>query len=124
MKKPLNSSSYRKDYYRYGGGLIIALTLTYLAYFATTEAWFSRVNLAIFLLCLAFVQLVVQLIFFLHLGAENKPRWTLWSVLYTFLMMLIIVLASIWIMHNMNYNMHVSPEQMTEFMLEQNKKGF
>lgn len=116
---------YRKEFYRYAGGLMVAFGLTYAIYMAATEQWFERVALAGFLLTAASLQLIVQLVVFLHVGRkENGPRWTLLSIIYTVLMLAIIVGGSLWIMANMNYNMHMSPEQMQEFMLEQNKKGF
>lgn len=120
----INETTYRAHIRRYVYGLIAAVSLVYLAYFAVVGEWFVGASLAAWLLILAGVQFVVQLVVFLHVGQESKPRWTMWSIIYTMLMLLIIVVASLWIMANMNYNMHMSPEQMQEFMLEQNKKGF
>ena len=120
----MSESEYTQIYRRYllgfGGGLALVFT----AYFAVTNAWLAGMALAGALLLIALVQFVVQMVVFLHVLDEKKPRWTLWSIGYTVVMLLIIVLASLWIMANMNYNMHMTPEQMQEFMLEQNKKGF
>lgn len=124
MSKLNKQSSYRRDYYRYGAGFIAALIITYAAYFSVTTEAFARTQLAVILLILAAVQLIVQLVVFLHVGFKRNDRWTLGSIIYMFIMVLIIVVASLWVMQNMNYNMHMTPEQMTEFMLEQNKKGF
>ncbi len=118
-----NDQEYKQAMYRYASGFIAALALVYLVYFATTEQWFGRVGLAIFIMGLAVVQLVIQLVVFLHIG-QKGARLTMWSMIYGFIMTLIIVGGSIWIMANMNYNMHMSPEQMHEYMVEQNKKGF
>ena len=115
---------FRRQYYRYASGFLGALTLTYLMYFTATNGWLDGLWLAAFLLFLALVQIVLQLFVFLHIGREDGPRWTLISISYMSFMVLIIVVASLWIMANMNYNMHMSPEQMEQFMLEQNKKGF
>ena len=123
MKPEHPEQDYKQAMYRYACGFIAALALTYLIYFAATEQWFGRAGLAALILGLAAVQLVIQLVVFLHLGEKNM-RLTRLTVIYGFIMMLIIVVASLWIMANMNYNMHMSPEQMNEFMLEQNKKGF
>lgn len=117
-------ATFDSEYKRYVYGLIAALLLTYAAYFAVTNEWLSGYALAGWLLGLAAVQFILQLVVFLHVGQESKPRWTMWSIIYTMMMMLIIVVASLWIMANMNYNMMMSPDQMQEFMLEQNKKGF
>lgn len=115
--------TYRQSIYRYTSGFIAALSLVVLAYVATTGAWFDRTGLAVFIIALAVIQLIIQLVVFLHIGREGG-KLTMWSVIYGFVMALIIIGGSIWIMANMNYNMHMSPEQMHEFMIEQNKKGF
>ena len=124
MTKRTESFDYRKKFIAYSWGFLSALVLIYLAYFAVVNGWFEGTTLAIWLLAIATVQFFVQMIVFLHIFDESKPRWTLWSIVYSFAMLLIIVVASLWIMHNMNYNMHMTPQQMEEFMLEQNKKGF
>ena len=115
---------YRLGLYRYAVGFGVALLIVYTMYFAVMGRWFESGGLAAFLLVLAAAQFGLQMVVFLHTLEESRPRWTLWSIIYSFVMMLIIVVASLWIMANMNYNMHMSPEQMNEFMLEQNKKGF
>lgn len=115
---------YRLGLYKYAIGFGVALLIVYVMYFAVMGQWLESTALAVLLLSLAAVQFGLQMIVFLHALEESRPRWTLWSIIYSFAMMLIIVVASLWIMHNMNYNMHMSPEQMREFMLEQNKKGF
>jgi cytochrome o ubiquinol oxidase operon protein cyoD len=123
MKQHDNPREYKRRYYRYASGFIAALAVMYGAYFATLNGWFGN-YLPHILLTFAAVQFVVQLVVFLHVGQESKPRFTLWSVVYGFIMMLIIVVASLWIMANMNYNMHLSPDRMNEYMLQQNKKGY
>ena len=120
----MKDTEYKKAFYRYCWGFIAALVLVYLAYFGVTKQWLEGTWLAAFLLVIAGVQFFLQMVVFLHVRQEAKPKWTLWSIIYTFAMVLIIVVASLWIMANMNYNMHMSPEQMQEFMIEQNKKGF
>ncbi len=120
----MSESAYKKALYRYCGGFIAALVLVYAMYFTTVNGWLSGAPLAALLLGLALVQFGVQMVVFLHVFDEAKPRWTLWSIIYSFVMLLIIVLASLWIMANLNYNMHMTPEQMEQYMLEQNKKGF
>lgn len=116
---------YKKGLYKYTAGLGVALLILYAMYFAVTGRWFESTALAAFLLVMAAAQFSLQMVAFLHVLDEKKgARWTLWSIIYSFIMMLIIVVASLWIMHNMNYNMHMTPQQMEDFMLEQNKKGF
>lgn len=70
------------------------------------------------LLVLAVIQLMVQLVFFLHLDKGSMRRWNIVVLLFAVLIVLIIVLGSIWIMYHLNYNM--SPQQMNKYLLQQN----
>lgn len=119
-----SDQAYQKEYRRYAFGLLGALVLTYSIYLLATMRALEGMLLAGIMLVIAVGQLLMQLVVFLHVRDEMKPRWTLWSIIYSVAMMLIVVIGSLWVMFNLNYNMHVSPEQMDEFMLEQNKKGF
>ena len=51
---------------------------------------------------LALVQAVVQLIFFLHIGQEAKPRWELLIFYFMLLVLFIVVAGSLWIMNDLN----------------------
>ena len=53
----------------------------------------------------AVLQLVVQVVFFLHLGREKKPRYNLLFLISTVGIILVVVVASIWIMNHLHYNM-------------------
>lgn len=75
-------------------------------------------------MALAAAQMVIQLVFFLHLGNESSPKWNLAAFAFMLLMLGILVIGSLWIMNNLNYNMMMSPQEMNQYMLEQNKKGF
>ena len=66
---------------------------------------------------LAITQLFVQLIFFLHLDRESKPRWNLLVLTFAVLIVMILVGGSLWIMYHLNYNM--SPQQMNNYLLKQ-----
>ena len=92
-------------------GFILSIMLTLAAYFPITlyvnshHKVLNPIFVTVLILILAFIQLIVQLLFFLHLGKETKPRWKL-VVFISFLgIILTIVLASMWIMQHLNYNM-------------------
>lgn len=117
--------AYERATMRYIVGALLAGATTMVVYFAAVNHWFASASeLALFALALAAVQLVIQLISFLHLNSEAKPRWQLHSFWFIFVMAAIIVVGSIWIMANLDYNMGMSPQQMEEYMMKQNKKGF
>ncbi|MCY4177592.1 MAG: cytochrome o ubiquinol oxidase subunit IV [Endozoicomonadaceae bacterium] len=88
-------------------GFILSIALTVLAFGAVTQQWFSPFAIMIFVTVMAVFQLLIQLVFFLHLGAESKPYWNLSAFLFAMLITVIIVAGSIWIMYHLNVNMQM-----------------
>lgn len=110
---------------RYVLGFILSLALSISAYELAVSGGISVFStLTIVLLLLATIQMVAQVLLFLHVSSEQKPRWQTYSYIFTWIMLLIIVIGSIWIMRNLDYNMHISPDHVEEYMFEQAKKGF
>jgi cytochrome o ubiquinol oxidase operon protein cyoD len=97
-------------------GFILSVVLTLFAYYLVVNAnYFSHEVITVIILALAFAQLVVQLLFFLHMGKESKPRWNLIIFLSFASVIFIMVAGSLWIMNHLNYNM--SPAQMGNFII-------
>lgn len=96
----------------YAIGFVLSMALTLTAYFTVVYKILNGGILIFAIIGLAFIQLVVQLIFFLHLADEKNPRWNLAVFLSTISIVLILVLGSLWIMGNLNYNMMPSDMEM------------
>ena len=113
----MSDPRYMKNYYSYIVGFGLSVITTFLAYyFVVNEVWPNEV-LVYVVLAIAVVQLVVQVVFFLHIGRGSK--WKLITFLFTVLIIAIVVVGSIWIMHNLNYNMmDMSPDEMKQYMHE------
>lgn len=120
----MNEQTFKKRVKNYLFGGAIALTLTATAFVVVGLHVVSTTTAILLILCLAIAQAVAQMYLFLHIGEEKKPRWRNFSMLFVLMMSVILVAGSIWVMISMNYNMGMSPEQMEQYMLEQNKKGF
>jgi cytochrome o ubiquinol oxidase operon protein cyoD len=97
-------------------GFISSITLTLVAYFLVVNQSLSRTKLIVTIITLALVQFTLQLIYFLHLGTERKPRWKFLVFSFMVSVVLILVIGSIWIMDNLNYHM------LTGHNLEQHMK--
>lgn len=109
--------------YLIGGGLALATTLTAFG-LVMANIIATSTALAVILLYLAAMQAVIQLVFFLHLGQESRRSFRLYGLVFTLLIMVVIVIGSVWIMYNLNYNMHMSPEAMDKYMIERSNEGF
>lgn len=83
-------------------GFISSIVLTLAAYFAVTHHLFTGRKLVWVIVALGFIQTLVQLFFFLHLGKEQRPRWGLLVFLFMLLVLLILILGSVWIMFNLD----------------------
>ena len=107
----MENSMYRsKAFKAYVTGFLLSLISTLIAWSVVNahvtsgHHRYSHLFINILVLSLAILQLVVQLIFFLHLGREKKPRWNLQALLAA-VGIIILVVGSIWIMNNLNYSM-------------------
>ena len=101
----------------YVSGYILSIILTVAAYLLVTHPSLSTNVIVGLISTLAIVQFLVQLIFFLHIGVETKPRWKLFVLIFMIGIVLIIVVGSIWIMNNLNYRM--SPDQIKTYLNNQ-----
>lgn len=98
-------------------GFVSSVALTLVAYYIVVDRAFGTGALTYTILGLAVLQLVVQLVFFLHIGQEQGARWKLVTLIFAALVVLIVVLGSLWIMHNLDYNMmNMSPDQQKIYM--------
>ena len=90
-------------------GYIIGFTLSVLltaASFALAATLFLKGYTLIFtLIGLAVVQAAAQLLFFLHIGQEAKPRWETFVFVCMASVLLIIALGSLWVMYDLNNRM-------------------
>lgn len=100
--------------YIVGFGLSLLLTLE--AYYLVTHHVLTSSRMVIAIGALALLQFIAQLIFFLHLGSETKPRWKLLVFWFMVTVVLIIVVGSIWIMNNLGYH---SPTEIQQYLHRQ-----
>ncbi len=98
----------------YIAGFIFSIILTIIPYIMVVRDLAEGDTLLFALMGYATIQFCVQLYFFLHLGAEPKPRWNLLSMIFILGTILIISIGTLWIMKNLNYNMMYTDPKTTE----------
>jgi cytochrome o ubiquinol oxidase operon protein cyoD len=62
-------------------------------------------------LALAVVQILVHIVYFLHLDTRSEGGWNLMAFIFTAVLVVIVLGASIWVMYNENANMMPMPMQ-------------
>lgn len=86
-------------------GFTLSLLLTIVPYLLVTKTLLSGNTLLFWLAIFAVTQVLVQLIFFMHIGSEQKPRLQALSFVAMITVVVIVVFGSLWIMNSMHYNM-------------------
>jgi cytochrome o ubiquinol oxidase subunit IV len=89
----------------YVAGFILSVVLTALAFGVVMHGTFGPGAAMAVLAVLAFVQVVVHLVFFLHLNTSPGQGWNLLSLAYTVLAAAFLIFGTIWVMHNVSMNM-------------------
>jgi len=68
---------------------------------------FSRGVLVTVIAITAVAQVLVQLVYFLHMNTSSDQRWNLIAFIYTILCIAVLLVGSVWIMNYLHYNMMI-----------------
>lgn len=86
----------------YAIGFVASLILTSASFSVVLFSSLEKSTIIPLIALLALVQAVFQMIFFLHLGKEDSPRWESLIFFLMLILLLIIALGTLWIMHDLN----------------------
>jgi cytochrome o ubiquinol oxidase subunit IV len=100
-------------------GFILSLVYTAIPYFLVVNKVVSGTALLATILGFAVFQMLVQLLFFLHLGRGPKPLYNVAFFASTVGIILVVVGGSIVIIHNLHYNMSPS-DQINKIVNDEN----
>lgn len=79
-------------------GFVLSLVLTAIPLFVVLNDWLEGTAATVVLMGAAVLQFVVQLVFFMHLREEKKPRYNLMVLILGLVILVTIVGGSMWIM--------------------------
>jgi cytochrome o ubiquinol oxidase operon protein cyoD len=65
----------------------------------------SPVATTIIILALAAVQMVVHMIYFLHMNSRVEAGWSMLALVFTLVLVVITLTGSLWVMFHLNTNM-------------------
>ena len=103
----------------YVTGFILAVILTAIPFWLVMGKVIDKSSTAGFvLLGLAAVQIVVHMVYFLHMNAKSEGGWNMLAMIFTAMIVVIMLSGSIWVMYHMNHNMMpgMSPDMMRHEM--------
>ena len=82
-----------------------SIILTGIPFWMVMDGGASKATILAVVLVCAVVQVLVHLVYFLHLDSKSEGGWNLIAIVFAALIILIVVVGSLWIMWNLNYNM-------------------
>ncbi|MET0258474.1 MAG: cytochrome o ubiquinol oxidase subunit IV [Methylobacterium sp.] len=90
----------------YVTGFVLSVILTAIPFWLVMGEVLSNVVwTTIIILALAVVQIVVHMVYFLHMNTKSEGGWTVLALIFTVTLVVITLTGSIWVMHHLNTNM-------------------
>lgn len=96
-------------------GFILSVILTAIPFWLVMgEVLDSKLFAAVLILLLAAVQVVVHMIYFLHMNTRAEGGWSMTALIFTLILVAIMLCGSFWVMYHLNTNMmpQMSPEMV------------
>ena len=92
-------------------GFLLSATLTALSFWLVMgDVMNGKLSTAWLIVGLAAVQMIVQIRYFLHVSARSDSGWTMVSLIFTLIIVVITLAGSFWVMHHLDENMMPSHE--------------
>ena len=90
----------------YATGFILAVILTAIPFWLVMGKVFDKSSTTGFILLgFAAVQIVVHMVYFLHMNTKSEGGWTMLALLFTIMVVVIMLAGSLWVMYHLNNNM-------------------
>lgn len=90
----------------YAIGFVLSVILTAIPFWLVMHQVFdnSRTT-AMVILGFAAVQVVVHMVYFLHMNTKAEGGWSMLALIFTVVLVVIMLAGSIWVMYHLNHNM-------------------
>ena len=90
----------------YMTGFVLAVILTAIPFWLVMGKVFDKPGTtALVILAFAVVQIVVHMVYFLHMNAKSEGGWNMLALIFTLVLVVITLAGSLWVMYHMNTNM-------------------
>jgi cytochrome o ubiquinol oxidase operon protein cyoD len=90
----------------YMTGFVLSVILTAIPFWLVMGDVFASKPLTVLLVMgIGAVQIVVHMVYFLHMSPRSEGGWTLMALIFTLIIVGIALAGSLWVMHHLNANM-------------------
>ncbi|MBZ9799014.1 cytochrome o ubiquinol oxidase subunit IV [Mesorhizobium sp. ES1-4] len=96
-------------------GFVLSVILTAIPFWLVmTGAIDDKQATAIVIMAFAVVQIVVHMVFFLHMNTTSEGGWSMLALIFTLILVVIVLTGSLWVMYHLNANMMPGLHDMRE----------
>lgn len=87
-------------------GFILAAILTAIPFWLVMgDVLGNSTVTALVVMAFAAVQIVVHMVYFLHMNSRSEGGWTMMALIFTIVIVVIALSGSLWVMYHLNSNM-------------------
>ena len=87
-------------------GFVLSVLLTAIPFWLVMHKVFARSDITAFvILGIGAVQIIVHMVYFLHMTPKAEGGWSMLALLFTGVLLVILLSGSIWVMYHLNTNM-------------------
>ena len=106
-----------KDYLT---GFVLSVILTAIPFWLVMAKVLPTTGITVLvILAFAMVQVVVHMVYFLHMDAKSENGWNLLALIFTAVLLVIVLIGTLWVMHNMNVNMMPAMDEAAQMQHSQ-----
>jgi cytochrome o ubiquinol oxidase operon protein cyoD len=98
----------------YVTGFILSVILTAIPFWLVMARPLEAGVTAALIVAFAVVQVIVHMVYFLHMSPKSDDGWTLTSLIFTVIVVVIMLAGSMWVMHHLNTNMMPTSHDMSQ----------
>ena len=107
-----HSAAHKSDNHAHGSfkgymtGFVLSAILTAIPFWLVMgDVLPSHLATALIIMAFAMVQMVVHMVFFLHMHPKSEGGWTMMALAFTLILVVITMTGSMWVMYHLNSNM-------------------
>ena len=86
-------------------GFGASVVLTAIPFLLVMNGALDKQATALIIMAFAAAQVVVHMIFFLHMNTKAEGGWSMMALMFTVIMVVIALSGSLWVMHHLTTNM-------------------
>ena len=90
----------------YVTGFVLSVILTVIPFWLVMgDVLANPLITTLVILALGGVQMVVHIVYFLHMSTKSEGGWTFMALIFTITLVVIMLSGSVWVMYHLNHNM-------------------